>query len=153
MSLKRTGEIPTLANDKIMQTIVIDALYKLGLIGVKWAIQHHEFHNRSNNLEDSYGFAIYHNGGILGQPFLFDKNATKMVEIHGKKYSGYREGKNFLLNFKPSTHNYTLVVTAGLIYASFVEEYYGLDVLQSSYLEVRKQADNVLKNLKWNKIQ
>lgn len=149
MSLQRSGTIPSLASSKIMQTVILDALRKLGKIGVDYAIKNHEFQNRSNNLEDSYGFAIYYNKAIIEQPFMYDKNAIRMVEVEGKMYSGYREGQKFLLNYKPDTNSYTLVVVAGMIYASFVEGYYGLDVLQGSYLKVQEEAPRMFKNLKW----
>lgn len=146
MAIKRTsGSLPLLSNAKIMDIKMEEVMNKIGRIGVEWAIQNHEFNNRTKNLEDSYGYAVYKNGSIQGNPFVTNQNATKPK---GGKY-GHEEAIQFLKTYKPPYLGWTLVVVAAMEYAQFVEFYYKLDVLQSSEAEARQAADKLLRNIEW----
>lgn len=118
---------------------------EIGMIGVEWAIQNHEFNNRTNNLEDSYGYAVYKDGIIQGQPFIPNPKATKPK---GGKY-GHEVTAAYLKNYTPSAVGWAVVIAAGMEYARFVQFYYYLDVLQGSEIVARSAADKLLKNIKW----
>ena len=57
MAIKRIGRLP-LIDPKIIDDKIHKALIKVGIKGVSWAIENHEFSNQTHNLEDSYSFAI-----------------------------------------------------------------------------------------------
>ena len=145
MAIKRIGKLPQLGNAYIVDTKIEEIMNKIGVRGVEYAIQNHEFNNRTNNLEDSYGYAVYKDGAIKGSPFVTASKATQ--KVGGK--SGHEEAVNFLKSYTPPYAGWTLVVVAGMVYASFVEFYYGLDVLQSSEVEAKSMADQLLKTIKW----
>ncbi len=153
MAIKRHGSLPLLSKSKIMDTLIEEKLNKIGLAGVKAAIEKHEFNNDTLNLEDSYGYAIYNNGRIIGDPFLFNKQSTKTRKYKGREYSGHEETIRLLREYQPETTVWTLVVMAGMRYASFVEDYYKLDVLQASFLVAKGIADKELKNIKFDAIK
>lgn len=148
MAVKRIGQIPQLANEKVINTVILEKLHKIGQEGVKFAIENHQFNNRTNNLEDSYGYAIYNNGTMVEEPFLFNPVATQKANFQGKDYSGHEEALKFLRGFKPSSNGWVLVVVAGMPYADFVQEYFGLDVLQGSFMAAKAIADTELKNMR-----
>jgi len=146
VATKRTsGKLPLLGNQKIMDIKLEEIMNEIGRIGVSWAIQNHEFNNRTNNLEDSYGYAIYKNGSIQGQPFVTTPKASKSVR--GK--SGHDEAVKFLQAYDSFPTGWSVVVVAGMEYASFVEFYYGLDVLQGSEMIAKEAADKLLRNIQW----
>jgi len=152
MAIKRiSGPLPQLANQKIMDTLIEEALHKIGQVGLKAAVQMHEFQNRTHNLEDSYGYAIYKAGTIVGSPVVLNPKATETKKWKGKSYSGHEEAVNFLNGYRPDSSGWTLVVVAGMFYASWVQNYYDLDVLQASQLEAEMAADKFLKGIQWIK--
>lgn len=128
-----------------MDTILAEKMAEIGQIGVEWAIQNHEFNNRTNNLEDSYGYAVYKDGQILGEPFVTNKSATSPKD--GK--FGHDQAIEFLRSYSAYPVGFSVVVCAATAYAEHVEFMYGLDVLQSSEVIARDAADRILKNIKW----
>ena len=130
-----------------MDTLIEEALHKIGEVGLKAAVQMHEFQNRSFNLEDSYGYAVYKNGAIVGSPVVLNPKATETKKWKGKSYSGHKEAVDFLTEYKPDNMGWTLVVVAGMFYAAYVERYYNLDVLQSSQLQAEMAAEKFLKGI------
>jgi len=128
-----------------MDTIIAEKLAEIGAIGVKYAIENHEFGNRTHNLEDSYGYAIYKNGAIYGNPFLTNKVATEQNE----GVFGHDEADKFLKGYSATTEGWSLVVVAAMPYGNFVQYMYGLDVLQSSELVARNAANQILRKIPW----
>lgn len=145
MGVSRVGKIPALPSGQALDKRVEDVLHKVGRVGVEYAIQNHEFNNQTNNLEDSYGYAIYKDGSLRGVPFV---TTPKAKEPNDGKY-GSNEAYSFFASYKPSSNEWVLVVVAGMEYASMVQFYYGLDVLQGSELEARKEIYKRLNNIKW----
>lgn len=135
----RVNKIPSIVAD--LKSAILNSLHELGSKGVEYAVKNHEFQNRTFNLEDSYGYAVYENGIIIGSPIMFGKKATKP---NGGKF-GYSEGEKFLIEQSPSGI-YSLVVVAGMYYAEDVQFYYGLDVIEGSFLRVKSVTELV-----WNK--
>ena len=147
MVVKRQGNLPLLGNQKIMDTIIMEKLNEIGIHGVKTAIEMHKFRNRTFNLEDSYGFGIYYNGALKQEPFTFSSSSTKSVKFEGKEYRGQEEVMKYLQGYKPDNMGWSLVVVAAMPYASFVEDYWNLDVLQTSFMEAKQMADVEMKNI------
>jgi hypothetical protein len=145
MAIKRKGKLPLLPTEDDFNLKIETIFNKVGRYGVEWAIQNHEFRNRTGNLEDSYGYGVYKNGTIQGEPFITSPKATKP---NNGKY-GYREARDFLNSYRPSSDGWTLVVIAGMEYASFVQFYFDLDVLQGSEIMAKKEAINLFKKIKW----
>jgi len=102
---------------------------------------------------------VYNNGAMIGAPEMFDKNATKRIEYKGESLSGHEEGVKALNNANVPESGWTVVVVAGMYYATWVEEVWGLDVLQSSELSANdeaeklfKEAEKLFKEVKWESI-
>lgn len=151
MGVALQGNLP-LANITAVEEAMYSAMVKIGEIGVEYAVEMHGFKNQTFNLQDSYGYAVYKDGQILGNPMMAQQKATKPNEVGGIEYSGREEGLNLLEDFNPPDQGWSVVVVAGMVYASFVEEYYGLDVLQGSEQEAKLAAENVFNNIKWESI-
>lgn len=150
MPTRRTsGPLPNLSTEYILDTKLEEIMNAIGLAGVKWAIQNHGFNNRTHNLEDSYGYAVYKDGVMQGDVFITNPKATQTVR--GK--SGHDEAIKFLKGYSAATNGFSVVVVAGMEYASFVEFYYGLDVLQSSQVQAEQVANKLLRNIKWESRQ
>lgn len=144
MAIKRVGKLP-IVDPNIVNENIEKIMHEVGKIGVKWAVQNHEFSNRTGNLEDSYGYAVYFNGTISGSPFVTNPQATQRNEGE----SGHEEAVRFLSSYRPSNEGWTLVVVAGMSYANFVQFYYGLDVLQGSQVIAMAAIEKLFKETKW----
>lgn len=151
MGVKMQGELP-LANIADLEEQMYNAMVKIGEVGVEYAVNMHGFQNQTFNLQDSYGYAIYYNGQMAGNPMMVDKKADYPKEVGGLTYSGREEGIKALEGFNPPEQGWSVVVVAGMVYASFVEEYYGLDVLLGSEQEAKIYAENILNEIKWESV-
>ena len=127
---------------QLLRRDVLAAMDILGMEAIKYAITNHEFNNRTNNLEDSYGYAVYYNGSQINK-VITDKKATV---LKGGK-SGNEEANTFLDNYNAGD-GYTLVVVAGMYYAAYVEFEYGLDVLTGSYQETMNNIGKSFRKMK-----
>ena len=108
---------------------IIDEFKRLGKIGVEKA-KDHLWQNRTFNLEDSIGFAVYYNGDSVYQ----EVDSKKASEKKDGKY-GHDEAVNFLNSYSAGD-GYTLVVVAGMYYALPLESVRGYDVLMNSFTTV-----------------
>lgn len=151
MGVVLQGKLP-LANIAATEEAMYNAMSKIGELGVEYAVEMHEFKNQTFNLQDSYGYAVYFNGQIVGNPMMAQKRATKPNEVGGIEYSGREEGFNLLDDFNAPSQGWSVVVVAGMVYASFVEEYYGLDVLQGSEQEAKVASENIFNQIQWDSI-
>ena len=110
-------------------TAIIKEFKRLGKIGVDKA-KDHIWQNRTFNLEDSIGFAVYYNGASVYQ----EVDSKKASEQKDGKY-GHDEAVNFLNSYSAGD-GYTLVVLAGMYYALPLESVRGYDVLMNSFTTV-----------------
>lgn len=89
---------------------------------VEEAIRTNEFVNRTNNLEDSYGAALYYNGMILPETIYYKSpKATTTKKWKGKDVSGHEEMIKYLVKFKPTKKGLTLVLVAAMPYGEVLE--------------------------------
>ena len=153
MAIKRTSTLPLLGKNFNFDISIEKKLRYIGEKGVEFAIHNHEFGNVTHNLEDSYGYAVYKYGNIQGSPFVTNPKATT-PKVKGEiSYSGNSEAINFLQSYKPHPEGWTLVVVAGMFYASFLEFYHMLDVLQDSEAYAENLANAVFRNAQWFKLK
>lgn len=150
MGVTLKGKLP-LANIASVEEAMYSAMVKIGKIGVEYAINSHGFQNRTFNLQDSYGYAVFKDGQMMGTPVMAVKKAKEPIIFEGLSYSGQEEGKNLLEDFQ-APMGWSVVVVAGMVYASFVEEYYGLDVLQGSEQEAKVNTEEIFKEIPWESL-
>ena len=113
---------------QIADDAIVESLDKLAKLSIDNALLNKGYTNRTFNLHDSYGFAIYHNGAII-KKWMKSPEATKP---DAKGSTGALRGSAFLDNFS-STGNWQLVVVAGEFYADWLQLTKGLDVLTGAY--------------------
>ena len=93
----------------IKDRLILRSLKRLCEDAIKVAIDEHNFDNQSDNLEESYGYAIYHNGLM----------ADQMIEGAS---DGADNSAEFLGSYSPR-RSWECVVIAGASYASNLEGY------------------------------
>lgn len=96
--------------------------------------------NITYNLQDSYGYAVYKDGKIVGNPQMLHSIADQPDTEGGY---GTERGKRFLESYRPSTKGWSMAIVAGEFYASFLENEKNLNVLiqamfhsQDSFLQL-----------------
>lgn len=135
------------AFDKIQQMVdstIIDKLREIGMYALRRAPELHIFENYSFNLEDSYAFAVYKDGSIIGNPV---QNVQKADEPNPDVF-GHDESFDYLAELDPGP-GYYLVVCAKTPYAKHVENVNEGDVLISLEFETIGKTVSDFNNLKW----
>lgn len=113
---------------QIAEAAIIESLSELAKNSIDYAILGKGYTNRSFNLHDSYGFAIYHNGSLV-KKWMNSPEATKQ-DAQGS--TGSQRASDFLDSFD-SVGSWQLIVVAGEFYADWLERVKGLDVLSNAY--------------------
>lgn len=89
---------------------------------VEEAIRTNEFTNRTNNLEDSYGAALYYDGVLLPETLYYhEPKAITPKKWKGKLVSGHDEMMDYFRKFKPRKKGFTLVLVAAMPYGEILE--------------------------------
>lgn len=95
-------------------------------------------------LRSSVGYALAYNGRVIKMSsFEQIKNGAE----------GVNEGKNLATSISEENskgEKFSLVLVAGMNYASYVQEVYGKDVLEGATLQCTKLLESMLKGLKSN---
>lgn len=81
--------------------------------------------NKTQNLRDSYGCAVFYNGKMLpNTKFLFTSRAIggKYNNYTGEVEYGRSEINHFLDNYKTHTNGFELVVAVAMFYGYILEE-------------------------------
>lgn len=100
--------------------------------------------DRTGNLRSSIGYAVLKDGKAVSEGGF---NRTSAPNGNGAE--GINKGKNYIENVMKFYHeNYTLVVVAGMNYASEVEARENKDVLASTELWARAVWSNYIPQLK-----
>lgn len=94
---------------KIKDKVISKALMNIAKDAVSVAVDSHNFDNQTFNLEESYGYAVFHNGIMIDQ----------MVEGASE---GSQKAIDFLVSYT-STKSWELVVVAGADYAANLQGY------------------------------
>jgi len=93
----------------IKNIIVEKSLTELCEEALNKAVESHTFQNRTNNLENSFTYGIFHNGTLL-----------KSKSIGSGE--GAEDAKNFLSTYT-SMHSWSAVIVAGAWYGSLLENF------------------------------
>lgn len=104
---------------------VIDALSKEGERLATEAYKTKETKNRTFNQADAFGYAVYHNKDLKAKGYAKPtRQATKMHKGYGSIPTGYGRDwlDSYLLNFKPESDGFVLVVLNATYYTKFLEE-------------------------------
>ena len=114
---------------------MIEGLKVAGREGVSYARTNKVWQNRTGNLNDSFGFAIYYNGAQVFKEV--DSNSATVPKM-GKK--GHDEAVKFLDSYDAGM-GYTLIVVAGMYYAKPLEVNRKYDVLFGSFVNAKEHLE------------
>lgn len=107
---------------------IVRVLKTVGVRAVNIARQNGSYQDRTSNLRNSIGYMVLKNGEVVDS--LFNNSF----------------GEEYALEIASNTKGFSLIVVAGMNYASYVESR-GYDVLASSQLESEVILENLLKQL------
>ena len=91
--------------DRVVESSLID----LCEAALQKAVESHTFQNRTNNLENSFTYGVFHNGKL----------------IHAKSVGsgeGSNDAKNFLSEYTPK-YSWSAVIVAGAWYGTLLENF------------------------------
>lgn len=85
-----------------------------------------DYTNRTFNLHDSYGSAVYYNGKLQNDTIYYlSPNATEAKKWYGTNIKGHDELIDFLQDYQGSAKGLELVIVAAMPYASILEDALG----------------------------
>ena len=120
---------------------LISQLANDGEKAIREAYEGREFTNRTYNLHDSYGSAVYYNGTLVKSSIRY-VGAEKAEE--DERY-GRNEVNEFFSNYRPKNRKgIDLVIVAAMFYADILEE--GKGRLKRKY-KVIAEGEDYMKNL------
>ena len=105
--------------DKGSARRVISFLAMIGEKSIQEAYQNRGFTNRTYNLKDSYGSAVYYNGALLDTTIRYIGPPEAKTKRRGK--SGREEVNKFFRDYSPKSNGYEIVVVATMPYAGELE--------------------------------
>lgn len=105
---------------------VESGLRSFGNYIIEYAAKSKAAGNITYNLQDSYGYAVYHEKKLVGNPVMLHSIADT-PDTEGKW--GTERGKRFLESYRPQSSKWSITIVAGEFYASFLENEKNLDVL------------------------
>lgn len=80
------------------------------------------FQDRTFNLHDSYGSAVYKDGVYIPRTLRrLDPQATETKKLRGRQVKGHNEVERYLKNYRPRQKGLTLVVVAAMPYGDILE--------------------------------
>lgn len=110
---------------KLYKKIVDEIAKQLAEDGMRAVIKAYEtagFTNRTYNLADSYGSAVYIDGKLIeNSVFYFNPKATKSKKWYGRVTTGHEELLSFLRSYKSSPKGIQLLVVASMPYGIILE--------------------------------
>lgn len=120
---------------------LISQLADDGEKAIRQAYEGREFTNRTYNLHDSYGSAVYYNGNLVKSSIRYI--GAEMAE-EDDRY-GRNEVNEFFSNYRPKNRKgIDLVIVAAMFYADILEE--GKGRLKRKY-KVIAEGEDYMKNL------
>ena len=128
-------------NGGVLIKALISQLADDGEKAIREAYEGREFTNRTYNLHDSYGSAVYHNGILVKSSIRYV--GAEMAE-EDDRY-GRNEVNEFFSNYRPKNRKgIDLVIVAAMFYADILEE--GKGRLKRKY-KVIAEGEDYMKNL------
>ena len=120
---------------------LISQLANDGEKAIREAYEGREFTNRTYNLHDSYGSAVYYNGTLVKSSIRYV--GAEMAEEDDR--CGRNEVNDFFSNYRPKNRKgIDLVIVAAMFYADILEE--GKGRLKRKY-KVIAEGEDYMKNL------
>lgn len=112
----------------VVERAMIKELIDYGEMVMKEAYATHEFKNRTYNLHDSYGSAVYKDGVYVnGSLRTLEPQASESVRVGSYYVKGKNEVARYLRDeYRPKKRGLSLVVVAAMPYAETLEEGEGL---------------------------
>lgn len=102
---------------------VISELALEGRKAIQEAYNNRDFTNRTYNLHDSYGSAVYYNGVLqMDSIYFISPVASKAKKWYGKWLEGHDELIEFLQEYQGKKNGIELVIVAAMPYASILED-------------------------------
>ena len=98
---------------------VISFLAMIGEKSIQEAYQNRGFTNRTYNLKDSYGSAVFYNGTLLDNTIRYIGPPEAKAKRLGK--SGREEVNKFFRDYSPKSNGYDIVIIATMPYAGVLE--------------------------------
>lgn len=128
-------------NGGVLIKALISQLADDGEKAIREAYEGREFTNRTYNLHDSYGSAVYHNGVLVKSSIRYV--GAEMAE-EDERY-GRNEVNDFFANYRPKNRKgIDLVIVAAMFYADILEE--GKGRLKRKY-KVIAEGEDYMKNV------
>lgn len=101
---------------------MVDELALEGKRLVEKAYSTKDFTDRTYNLHDSYGSAVYYNGVLQPKSIYYmNSNATKARSWYGEPIYGMNEMIDFFKEYRGTGRGFDLVLVAAMPYASILE--------------------------------
>lgn len=107
------------------QQALVDRLVNIGIEAMKQAFESADFKkDKTQNLHDSYGCAVYHNGLLVKNTIhtlTEQPRATQPRRLNGEDVYGREHVEDYLRSYKPRSRGFQLVVIASMPYAGILE--------------------------------
>lgn len=121
--------------------MLLQFLHRIGEEAVKMARLKHEndWTDQTGNLRSSINYGVYKNGVAvdMGKPEIYKEGAE-----------GAQKARELLSELGSKSQNeYTLIIVAGMNYASFVENIYHKDVISGAAMKAEELAEKLIKGL------
>lgn len=100
-----------------------DDLALIGKTLLPKAFDESTYTNRTYNLSDSYGWAVYYNGVLKRKGFLLNQVAS---EPHASGKDGRQEVEDFFNSYSANSRGHELIFVAAMFYAGILESGVGL---------------------------
>lgn len=105
---------------------LIHELASDGKTAIQEAYKTKDYQNRTYNLHDSYGSAVYYNGVLqVDTIYYLSPNSTTAKKWYGTLMKGHDELIDFLQEYQGSAKGLELVIVAAMPYASILEDALG----------------------------
>lgn len=125
---------------KRQETVLINTLERVGQLAVNEARDHGSYLDQTANLRSSVGYMIAKDGVVISR--------SSFESVSGEKGDGKQgsiDGANFANKIATQTSGLTLIVVAGMNYATYVETH--RNVLASSQILAEREVPKLLKAL------
>ena len=102
---------------------LIHELASDGKNAIQEAYKTKDYQNRTYNLHDSYGSAVYYNGVLqVDTIYYLSPNSTTAKKWYGTLMKGHDELIDFLQEYQGQKNGIELIIVAAMPYASILEE-------------------------------
>lgn len=117
---------------------LIQELALEGQKAIQEAYNNRDFTNRTYNLHDSYGSAVYYNGVLqMDSVYFISPVASVAKKWYGKWLEGHDELIEFLQEYQGQKNGIELVIVAAMPYASILEDKRKYKVISGAWSQMQ----------------